>query len=591
MCGIAGFYAIDEATPTRPVVERMVTAIASRGPDGARVDQHGRVALGHRRLAIIDLTTGDQPIYDADGTAVVANGEIYNYIELKADPDYRDYPYRTASDCEVILPLHARHGRDFAGKLRGMYAVCVFDPRSATLTLARDPFGMKPLYYMESDQGLLFCSEIKGLLVDGIAAPEIDRAQVHAVMAHHFTLGRETVFGGIHRLLPGETLVVRDGRIVDRHRRPMVPSAAPRPIAQGAALDQLDAVLRDSVAVHCRSDVPIGLFLSGGVDSSCILSILARDYRQRLTSFTIGFPDAAVHDERDLAAKLARSAGTAHVDVPFTVDDFWALLPRIARYFDDPLIDPAIVPTWKLAMVAAQDLKVVLSGEGGDEVFAGYGRYRRPWLRRLRRLLGAGAGDRLLSLATGADRGADGSAGAQADKVTGAPEHTGLQRLQARDMIDWLPHGLLGKLDKCLMAHGLEGRTPFLDSQVVDFGFRLPDTLKIRGRHGKWLLKTWLHQHMPEARPFAHKRGFTVPVGEWLASRSQVLPDLMARQPGIREYFQTEVVRSVFSNPSGKTGFLAWSFLFFALWHQAYGLGRPNSNGTVFDVLADAARG
>ena len=574
MCGIAGVYAVDETIPVRPMVERMVAAIASRGPDGTKIHRQGRIALGHNRLAIIDLITGDQPLYGADGATVIANGEIYNYIELKREPAYSGYPYRTASDCEVILPIHARHGRDFASQLRGMYAVCLFEPQSGDMTLARDPFGMKPLYYSETAQGFLFASEIKGLLAVDIAVPKIDRAQVTSFMEHHFTLGRNTVFEGIHRLLPGETLVVRDGRIVERTRQPTVPRDGPRPISQGAALAQLDAVLRDSVAVHCRSDVPVGLFFSGGVDSSAILSILARESRERLTTFSVGFPGAGVHDERDQARTLARSVGANHVEVSYTVDDFWATLPRIARYFDDPLIDPAILPTWKLARVAAQDLKVVLSGEGGDEVFAGYGRYRRAWLRRLRRLMKSGA---------------DGNSVPSLAEI--APVHTHLQALQAQDMVDWLPHGLLGKLDKCLMAHGLEGRTPFLDTHVVDFGFRLPDKLKIRGRDGKWLLKTWLQTHMPEAHPFARKRGFTVPVGEWLASQSHVLPDLMAKQPGIRAYFPIDAVRAAFSNPTGKRGFLAWSYLFFALWHQTYGLGRPNSDGNVFEVLADAARG
>jgi len=417
----------------------------------------------------------------------------------------------------------------------------------------------------------LFASEIKALLASGVVAPAIDEDQVHSFMEHHFTLGKNTVFDGIHRLLPGETLELRDGRIIGRQVRPTVPREGPRSISQDAALGQLDSILRDSIAVHCRSDVPIGLFLSGGVDSSCLLSVLAQDYRERLTTFTVGFPDTAVSDERDLAATLSRSAGAEHVEVPYSADDFWSTLPTNARYFDDPLIDPAILPTWKLARIAAQDLKVVLSGEGGDEIFAGYGRYRRPWLRRLKRLMGRRS--------------------APLENSACFPEYTELQRLQAHDMVDWLPHGLLSKLDKCLMAHGLEGRTPFLDTRVADFGFRLPDRLKIQGQDGKWLLKTWLQNRMPEAQPFTHKRGFTVPVGEWIASESSALADLVTRQPGIREYFPPDTVRAAFANPSGKSGFLAWSFLFFALWHYSYGLARPNSDGNVFDILSDAVRG
>jgi len=399
------------------------------------------------------------------------------------------------------------------------------------------------------------------------------------------------VFDGIRRLLPGETLAVRDGRIVDRQARPTVPCEAPRPTTRDAALGQLDTVLRESIAVHCRSDVPIGLFLSGGVDSSCLLSVLAQDYRERLTTFTVGFPETVVSDERELAAMLAQQAGAEHVEVPYSADDFWESLPQIARYFDDPLIDPAILPTWKLARLAARDLKVVLSGEGGDEIFAGYGRYRRAWLRRLKQAMDRITDRRVAPLARHPGQTADTAAEDTGWDAACAPACTNLQRLQARDMVDWLPHGLLGKLDKCLMAHGLEGRTPFLDAEVADFGFRLPDRLKIRGQDGKWLLKTWLQAHMPAARPFARKRGFTVPVSAWIAAKSSDLTDLMTRQPGIREYFDPEAVRAVFARPSGRAGFQAWSLLFFALWHYTYGLSRPSSDGDVFDILADAVRG
>ena len=234
MCGIAGFYASGDKTSTGHIVQEMIASISSRGPDATKFFHHDNISLGHCRLAIIDLLTGDQPIHSSNGTTVVANGEIYNYIELKQEPECRAYSYRTASDCEVILPLYAHHGSFLTNKLRGMYALAVYDRLSDTLVLSRDPFGMKPLYYVETEQGLLFASEIKGLLAAKSISPEISKSQVYAFLEHHFTLGRKTIFRGIHRVLPGETLVVQDGKVVDRNVRSMVPRKAPSPLSVDA---------------------------------------------------------------------------------------------------------------------------------------------------------------------------------------------------------------------------------------------------------------------------------------------------------------------------------------------------------------------
>ena len=586
MCGIAGIMTRDGAAPPPRQLEALAAALAHRGPDGEGRHVAGGTGLVHTRLAIIDLETGGQPLFGPNGTALVANGEIYNYVELKAAmPDVR---FATASDCEPPLHLFAAEGADCVRHLRGMYAIAIVDAAEGRLVLSRDPFGIKPLYYAETDLGLAFASEPAALLAAGIVPRGIDPRAATELLQLQFTTGRETIFPGIARVMPGETLVAGQGRVIGRSRRPALPMGGPLDLDEDEALARLDAALMDSVAVHERADVPYGLFLSGGVDSSVVLAAMRRLSNNPVRAYTAGFPGTAARDERAHAAKVARAAGADHVMVEVTEDDFWQSLPAIAGAMDDPVADYAVVPTWKLAAEAAKDLKVVLSGEGGDELFAGYGRYRsslRPWWLGGRAMRPRGILDGLGVLRAAPTGWRDGIAAAER-RLAGQ----GLSRLQAAqavDCADWLPHDLLVKLDRCLMAHALEGRTPLLDPAVAEIAFRLPDRLKIRDGKGKYLLRRWLERHLPEADPFAPKRGFTVPVGDWISGQGARLGPLIAADPAIAEICRPGAVAPLFRETGKRAAMAAWTLLFYALWHRIHVRGLPRE-GDVFSALADA---
>jgi asparagine synthase (glutamine-hydrolysing) len=531
MCGIAGIMLRGTEAPDAAALDTLRTALRHRGPDGDGMHVASNLGVVQTRLAIIDLETGDQPLYGPDGLTLVANGEIYNYRELRRE--LADKRFSTNSDCEPILHLYHRDGLDFTAALRGMYALALYDPQNGSLILSRDPFGIKPLYYVETPSFFAFASEPQALRAAGLADARIVPQHRDELLQLQFTCGRQTIFADIHRLRPGETVVVRNGRIVERRHLPALPEGERQRYDEESALDSLDRVLEESVDFHQRSDVPYGLFLSGGVDSSAILAVMARLNSRPVRAYTVGFSGTDATDERAHAHAVAKAVGADHVEIDFTEDDFWSLLPQIAARMDDPAADYAILPSWKLAERASEECKVVLSGEGGDELFAGYG-----------------------------------------------------QIAQATDCADWLPHDLLLKLDRCLMAHGVEGRTPFLDRRVADLAFRLPDAMKIRNGHGKWLLRQWLDRTLPVARPFERKRGFTVPVGEWIRREGERLGPLVAASPAIDEIADPDAVRRLFLSTRRRTGLAAWTLLFYALWHRRHVEGVTEQGG-VFDVLGD----
>ena len=581
MCGIAGAMSRNGSPVNEQILESLGTAQAHRGPDGRGHYRQDDIGLAHQRLSIIDLVTGDQPLFGPDGLVLIANGEIYNNPDLRTD--FADAPFKSKSDCEPPLYLYQRYGLDYVDHLRGMYAIALYDPTKRQLVLSRDPFGIKPLYYAETSQGLIFASEPQAILATGLVERRLRAEGRDALVNLQFTTGRETIFAGIHRLLPGETVVVRNGIITERSRRAALPEGAPLPGGENDLLDELDRRLEDSVSVHRRSDVPYGMFLSGGIDSAALLALMARlNGCNPVLAFTAYFPGTSARDETDLARLLAREVGAEHVEVPVTEEDFWQMLPGIAASMDDPAADYAILPTAKLAMVARASVKVVLSGEGGDELFGGYGRYRsacRPWpFARLMRRKGILAELGLLREQS------DWRAGMRAaEKDAAGHGWNRLQQAQAVDCTDWLPNDLLTKLDRCLMAQGVEGRVPFLDPKVAELAFRLPDKFKLAEGRGKYLLRKWLSDVMPSAQPFSPKRGFTVPVADWLARKPQ-LGAILAKQASIQALCKSGTVEALFQHLDKRNGFAAWTLLFYALWHRRHIENRPLS-GDVFETL------
>jgi len=552
----------------------MAAALRHRGPDGDGRYRSGDVGMVQTRLAVIDLTTGEQPLYEPSGAALIANAEIYNYIELRADLGGQDgKAFSTQSDCEAAVHLYRRYGLDFTAYLRGMYAIALHDPGAASLILARDPFGIKPLYYAERPGAFAFASQPGVLIEAGLLAPQLFRPACHELLQMQFTTGRETIFTGINRVLPGETVVVRQGCIVERRRRQALPEGGPLPLGEEEALVRLDAAIEESVRLHQRSDVPFGMFLSGGIDSTSVLLMMARLAERPVKAFTVGFTAADVADERPAARAAAQAVGAEHVELGFGEADFWRLLPEIVAAVDDPAADYAILPTWALARAAREaGIKVILTGEGGDELLGGYGRYRsamRPWWigGRTPRVRGVLDGLGILRHEIAGWR--DGIAAAEARNS--GTSRTLLQAAQAVDCADWLPNDLLLKLDRCLMAHGTEGRTPYLDPAVAALAFRLPDELKVRRGLGKWLLRRWLADRLPELQPFARKRGFTVPVAGWIGHRAGEIGPLVARSPAVAEICQPDTVERLFAATGNKRAArAAWNLLFYALWHRRH---------------------
>jgi asparagine synthase (glutamine-hydrolysing) len=589
MCGIAGLMTRDGSPPDSGLLDLLSNALAHRGPDGQGRHLAGSVGMVQTRLAIIDLETGDQPLYgpavgEQAKAALIGNGEIYNYIELKEQMP--DTCFATGSDCEPPLHLYLEHGPDFVRRLRGMYAIAIHDIEADRLLLARDPFGIKPLYYCETEAGFAFASEPQALIAAGLVVAGLNECRRDELLQLQFTCGRETAFEGIYRVLPGETLVVEGGAITARSRRAALPEGPRSKIDEASALNNLDAALNDSVGVHQRSDVPYGMFFSGGIDSSVLLAMMSRLNDKPVRALTAGFSGTSVHDERDHARTVAASLGADHIEVEFSQDDFWKLLPAIATAIDDPTADYAILPTYKLAARArAEGLKVVLSGEGGDELFGGYGRYRyaaRPW-PFAKQMRGKGILQGLGVLRQQPENWRDGIAAAEGCEAIAG--RSALQVAQAVDCADWLPHDLLTKLDRCLMAHGVEGRVPFLDPAMAGVAYLLPDRLKIRKGKGKWLLRRWLESNLPGARPFERKRGFTVPVGQWIGSRSGKLGELVARQPGVAEICTPGAVEALFNSTGKRQGKAQWTLLFYALWHRSHILGK-DAQGDVFETLS-----
>jgi asparagine synthase (glutamine-hydrolysing) len=536
MCGIAGVLGGGESA--RPLIQQL----AHRGPDGIRLEDGQGWSIGHARLSIIDLEGGWQPLHAA-GSTVIGNGEIYNYPELTAQFALQA-ELKTGSDFEPLLSLFNREGPTAFSRLRGMYAFCLIAGDGATW-LVRDPFGIKPLYV----QGNRFASEPRALAPGALV---VERAQ--ELLSLNYTLGQDTIFEGVRRLAPGEVSGPEPERL------PWGPATRPAPIDEATALDRLDAVLEDSVRVHQRSDVAYGLFLSGGIDSSAIATVMARLNARPVIAFTCGFDAPGARDERAAAEAVARALDLDWRETTFGEEDFWRIAPRVAWALDDPTTDYAALPTFKLAEAARDTLTVVLSGEGGDELFGGYGRYRRA-------LRPAWLGGRPAQPQIDAPFLKDGGAGAQERwrRAAKAPAHlTPLQQAQYADIVTWLPNDLLLKLDRCLMAHGLEGRTPFLDREVAAFAFNLPDRLKVRGRYGKWLLRKWLERACPAARPWAKKQGFTVPVAGWIAPRAADLGPRIAALGSVRQVCEPDAVRAAFADGGCEAS--RWPLLFFGLW-------------------------
>jgi asparagine synthase (glutamine-hydrolysing) len=611
MCGICGI-----ATTTGAVdadrVAAMSGTLVHRGPDSSGQFADGTVALAARRLSIIDLETGDQPIANEDGTVqVVQNGEIYNYRELRRELERAGHTFRTHGDTEVLVHLYEQDGERFADRLRGMFAIAIWDASRGRLVLARDRFGIKPLYYRDERGELSFASELRAL-----PRGEIDLDAVEAFLAFNSIPAPLTIFREARKLPAGHVLVWESGRTrLERFARPApVPIDELRDDEEAELVEELRARLRDSVRAHLVSDVPVGVLLSGGVDSALLAALAAEESSEPLRTFSIGFAERSF-DELEDARRVASRYGTKHRELVLQPDAA-LLLPALADAFDEPFADSSALPTYLVSELAASDVKVALSGEGGDELFGGYYTYAadllakrlggvahlvRPLVERLptstakasfdykaKRFVRAAhlpplerhhgwkeifAPDARAEL-TGKVSAFDpvDLLRARFAETEGADE---LARLQDVDLGIYLVDDLLVKTDRASMAHSLEARVPYLDTVVTNMALALPTRHKIRGLSKKVLLRKAAAPLLPREIVNGKKRGFSIPAAAWLRgelepfARDTLSPETLTRQG----YFRPDVVgRLLDEHVAGREdrSRQLWGLLAFTLWHQQH---------------------
>jgi asparagine synthase (glutamine-hydrolysing) len=557
MCGIVGIAGVTPQTRDWLVAGRDV--MAHRGPDdaGAWWSADGRVGLAQRRLAIIDLSPGGhQPMHDASGDlSIVYNGEIYNFAELRAELAAEGAVFVSHSDTEVILAAYRKWGVDCLARLNGMFALALYDARRRTVLLARDRSGEKPLFYSLDDGALRFASELKALMADATLARRVDREALDCYLAMGFVPGERCILQGVRKLPPAHALefILESGKSRTWRYWDIPQAQGEAGVDEDALLDELESLLGAAVQRQLVADVPVGVLLSGGVDSSIVTALAARG-RSQIKTFTVGFPGHGKLDETQHARLIARHFGTEHLDLmaePTTAD----LLPRLARQYDEPMNDSSMIPTFLVSQMVRQKCTVAVGGDGGDELFGGYSHYSRlarlhgmagPVPRPLRRVLswGAerflppGAKGRNYMIAAGADfahstpllalyfdattrrrlMGEDWSLVAEAEhERVVAPGSDLLDRAMRTDFKTYLPEDILVKVDRASMLTSLEVRAPFLDRAVVEFAYsKVPTRLKAGARQRKVLLKRLASRLLPREFDTQRKQGFSIPLKFWL---------------------------------------------------------------------------
>ena len=609
MCGIVGLAGVEDAS----LVRRMAETVAHRGPDGEGFFVGDGVSLGMRRLGIIDPTGSEQPIGNEDGSVLtIFNGEVYNYRQLRPFLEKHGHRFGTAGDTETAVHLYEEYGEAGVHLLRGMFAYAIWDRRRRRLLLTRDRLGIKPLYYAQAGRALAFASEVKALL----AVPDVARGLDPDALAQYLTLqyvpGPATIVRSIRKLPPGHWLAWQDGRVEVRAYWDLVFDGGDRRLDEATAAAELREQLEDSIAHHRISDVPLGVLLSGGIDSAAVTALLARA-GGRVRTFTVGFDVGGPEGELAEARRVARHLETDHHELvmgPVLADT----LPAIVRMQDEPVGDPAAIPTFLVCRFAARSVKVVLTGEGGDEVFGGYPRY--GWLRLGERLrerprLAAAAG-RLLRAMPRAAR--DGRTGRRVSALVGAApledrhltwvaamsddvQHAltgaagwGAARAIVRELVPrdndgadpvhdlmyldvktWLPDDVLVKTDRMSMAASIEARVPLLDHRVVEFAAGLPASLKVRSLGTKALLRHALRRDLPAATLRRRKRAFLVPLRRWLGGElRELLHDTLRSGPArTRGLFRPEAIARLLEE-QGTGGHdhsrALWTLLCLELW-------------------------
>ena len=626
MCGICGKAYFDHGREVdAELIKDMAGSMTHRGPDESGMYISGNMGLGHRRLNIIDLNTGRQPISNEDGKIwIVFNGEIYNYQELHKQLLAKGHIFRTHTDTEVILHLYEDLGEACLQKLRGMFAFAILDGKRKRLFLARDRIGIKPLYYTITRDALIFASEIKALLKDPSVEKGIDHDGLFSFLSYTFTPGPTTIFKGISKLAPGHYLMLEDGRVTTKQFWDILPYYSNETDVDEESLrEQLKELLCESIQLHMISDVPVGFLLSGGVDSTAMLSLYKEVQSKGIKTFTIGFDGEGLEDERKYARIAAKHYNVEHYETTISSEEFFSFLPEYVWYMEEPVFEPPGISLYYVSKMAKEHVKVLISGEGGDEAFAGYQTYRNlVWIERIKKILGP-AKSALAGLATETNGPSSinkidkyapimnlpieqyyySRASSPANlfnrywKQIYSTKHlynlslfsqdipfnkylknvnieSDLKKMLYIDTKTWLPDRLLIKADKMTMANSIELRVPLLDHKVLEFAASLPDRQKLRGVTTKYIFKSILKNKIPNSILKKKKTGFLTPYAAWLQkNRDQVLSILLDKRTMQRGYFDFDVIHLKLIKPWEKDNRYSaeiFQLMVLELWHRIF---------------------
>ena len=629
MCGIAGIVATDRLHPDdRGRAVRMRDVIAHRGPDDAGLFLDDQAALAHRRLSIVDLAAGHQPLAnETDSIWIVFNGEIYNHAEVRTELEAAGHRYKTRSDTETIVHAYEQWGDASVERLRGMFAFAIWDAPKRRLLLSRDRLGVKPLYWARVGDRLLFASEIKAILESGLLRAEANEALLPELLGTRYLSGSETLFKGIHRLMPGHSLVFERGEVAIRQYWD-VPVGRPADdlagLSDAAIVGRFRDLLEEAVRIRLMSDVPLGMFLSGGLDSSAIAALMARMIDRPLKTFSVAFKDRAF-SELDYARQVSTAIGADAHEIVIDDEDFFGALPKLIWHEDEPIAHPSSIPLYFVSALARQHVTVVLTGEGSDELLAGYGKYPRAlvnwraggayealpaslrgWIagsvvprlparaaRYAKRsflamprtpeamffdnfaAIGLARQASLLSAPLAAQATLARAYGASRAYFDTPDAHSSmLDRLLYTDLKTYLVE-LLMKQDQMSMAASIESRVPFLDHKLVEFAAGLPGRLKLRGFKTKWILREAVREILPPEILTRKKMGFPVPFGVWMKGQWQdvardVLLDARSRQRGIIDPVAVERLITAHASGAAEGGDALWSLLNLELWYRTH---------------------
>jgi asparagine synthase (glutamine-hydrolysing) len=623
VCGICGkLYFDPAASVSRGLLESMADTIAHRGPDDEGYYASGQVGFGFRRLSIIDLNSGHQPLSNEDDSVwVVFNGEIYNYLELRQELQLKGHRFKTKTDTEVIVHLYEEYGASCVDKMRGMFAFAVWDAREKVLLLARDRVGIKPLYYSLRKNALVFASEIKALLADPEVEAGVRPEMIDEFLTFYYMPGSETIFRGIQKLDAGCVLTVKHGAVKIQRYWDLDFTTRQRPLKD--AMAELEGLLDESVRLHMISDVPVGFLLSGGVDSTAVLGLATGKTSQRLSSYTLGFDAEGITDERPYARLAARTYGSEHHELTISSRQFQEFLPKYVWHMEEPVCEPPAIALYFVSRLAKDYVKVLLSGEGGDEAFGGYQNYRSlVWLERLKRVLGP--------LNPMVSRGLSGLNGVlksskisrfaplltvpfdsyyysrtsspfcvfksraaalyssdfrQSLRANGPPDalqpyfensakFDRVNRMLYMDTKTWLTDDLLLKADKMTMANSIELRVPLLDHKLLEFAASLPGNYKVRGFTTKYIAKKVLGRMVPKEILERRKTGFPVPYASWLKTdlKDWLVDLVLSREAVSRGYFDKKGIEVLLSEhqSSGRHSKELFSLAVLELWHREF---------------------